>query len=187
LPRALMCRLRNIDMTQSAGAFRMTWAELATENAFLILSILSGTGAAAVLLHAIVRSKLHNVSHADPTLALQLQQPSVLDRITLLNRNLIQCSRCFMIEFRSARFCTRCGTPMQSPSGLLGSNMPSVETRYLEDGPNRLFGLSMKLDPKTRVGVIIGIQSQETPERVNESQNRISRYAEPNPAQKKRS
>jgi len=182
-----MCQLRNIDITQSAAAFRMTWAELATENAFLILSILSGTGAAAVLLHGIVRSKLHNVSHADPTLPLQLQRPSVLDRITLLNRNLIQCSRCFMIEFTGAKFCTRCGMPMQSSSGLLGSNMPSVETRYLEDGPNRLFGLSMKLDPKTRVGVIIGIQSLETPEQINESQNWIARYTEPSPAQKKRS
>lgn len=169
----------------------MNWAQLTAENAFLILSILSGTGAAAVLLQGIVRSKLRNVSQASPTLPGQLhselansqRRPSLLDRITLLNRNLIQCPKCFMIEYANARFCTRCAMPMQRSSELPQVSMQGVEAQYLlQDGPNRLFGLSMRLDPKTRIGIIIGIQNQETPERVNEAQNWVPRYTEPNPA-----
>jgi len=170
----------------------MNWAQLTAENAFLILSILSGTGAAVVLLHGIVRSRLHNVSQTNLTLSIQphselannQRRPSLLDRITLLNRNLIQCTKCFMIDYANARFCTRCGMPIQQSSELPQASMQSVEAQYLlRDGPNRLFGLSMRLDPKTRIGIIIGIQNQEAPERVREAQNWVPKYTEPNPAQ----
>lgn len=172
----------------------MTWAQLTIEYIFIIVSVLSGTGAAAVLLYSIARSKQLNASHAYPTLPLQphselasrQQQPSALDRITLLNRNLTQCPRCLMIDHANARFCTRCGMPMQLPIGVPRSSMPSIETRYLQDGPNRLFGVSMKVGPKTRVGVIVGIQNQDNPERINESHNWTSRYTDPNAAQTKR-
>lgn len=158
----------------------MSWAQLATDSAFLILSILSGTGAAVVLLHGIAHSRPHNVSHSDPTLPSRLfnepgsqrRRPSLLDRITLLNRNLIQCPRCLMIDSAHARFCIRCGTSMQSYGELPTDNMHSVEAQYLaQDESSRIFGLSMRIDPKTRIGVIIGIQNRAPPEQINEAKD----------------
>ena len=74
--------------------------------------------------------------------------------------------------------------PMQQSSELPQVSMQSVEAQYLlQDGPNRLFGLSMKLDPKTRIGIIIGIQNQETPERVHEAESWVPKYTEPNSPQ----
>lgn len=157
----------------------MTWAQLATENAFLILSILSGTGAAAVLVRQILRSKLNNVSDPDPTLPVQLpnelgnkkKQPNLLDRITLLNRNLIQCPSCFTIDFAHARFCTRCGTSMQSYDEMPTHNVHDIKTRYLmQDKTTQMFGLSMNINPKTRIGLVIGVQNREPPEQINEIQ-----------------
>jgi hypothetical protein len=156
----------------------MTWAQLTPDMALLILSVLAGTGAAAVLLREILRSKLHNVSHPDPTLLSQplselknkKQQPNLLDKISLLNKNLIQCPRCFTFDFAHARFCTRCGTSIQSYGQMPTHNVQDIETRYLtQDESTRMFGLSMKIDPKTRIGVIIGIQNREAPEQIKES------------------
>ena len=145
----------------------MTWAQLTIEDAFLILSILSGTGAAAILLHNIMRSKPHNNQ-----LANWQPRPSVLDRITLLNRNLIQCPTCFTIQYANAQSCSRCGMPTRPPDQLPRNNMQYAEARYLlQDGSNQIFGLSIKPDPKTRIGIIIGIQNQETQERISENQN----------------
>jgi hypothetical protein len=157
----------------------MTWAQLTAENAFLILSILSGTGAAAVLVRQIVRSKLHNVSDPDPASHTQLpnelmskkKQPSLLDRITLLNRNLIQCPSCFTIDHAHIRFCTRCGTSMQSYDEMPTQNVHDIKIRPLtQDKSTQMFGLSMKINPKTRIGLIIGVQNREAPEQINEIQ-----------------
>ena len=156
----------------------MTWAQLTPDNALLILSVLAGTGAAAVLLREILRLKLHNVSHHDPTLLGQplnelknkKQQPNLLDKISLLNKNLIQCPRCFTFDFAHARFCTRCGTSIQSYGQMPTHNVQDIETRYLtQDESTRMFGLSMKIDPKTRIGVIIGVQNREAPEQIKET------------------
>jgi hypothetical protein len=158
----------------------MTWPPLTADNVFLILSVLAGTAAAAVLLREIVQPKLHNVSHNDPTLPSQplnelkikKQQPSLLDRITLLNKNLIQCPRCFTFDFAHARFCARCGTLMGSHGEMSTSNVHDIEVRNLaQDESTRTFGLSVRIDPKTRIGVIIGIQNREPPEQVNETRD----------------
>jgi hypothetical protein len=155
----------------------MTWAQVTAENAFLILSILSGTGAAAVLVRHIVRSKLHNVSDPDAAPLAQLpnelgskkRQLNLLDRITLLNRNLIQCPRCFMIDFAHARFCIRCGTSMQSYDEM--PNVHDIKTGYLtRDKSTQILGLSMMINPKTRIGLIIGVQNREPQEQINEIQ-----------------
>ena len=159
----------------------MSWAPLTTESAFLVLSVLSGTGAAAILLRGIVRSKLQRGSHGDLALSSQFhrepgtgrQLPNLLDRITLLNRNLAQCPRCSTIEHAYARFCTRCGGSMQSVGEMPSYNVHDIEARYLaQDESTRVFGLSMKIDPKTRIGVIIGIQNRESPEQINEAEER---------------
>jgi hypothetical protein len=158
----------------------MTWPQLTADNVLLILSVFAGTGAAAILLREILRSKLHKVSHTDPTLPSQSlnelenrkQQPSLLDRITLLNKNLIQCPRCFTFDFAHARFCTRCGTLMGSYGEMSTSNEQNVEVRNLaQDESTRTIGLSMRIDPKTRVGVIIGIQNRERLGQVNETKD----------------
>jgi hypothetical protein len=158
----------------------MTWPPLTTDNVFLILSVLAGTAAAAILLREIVQPKLHKVSHNDPTLPSQSlselkikkQQPSLLDKITLLNKNLIQCPRCFTFDFAHARFCTRCGTSMGSYGEMSTSNVHDVEVRHMaQDKSTRILGLSMRIDPKTRIGVIIGIQNRELPEQINETQD----------------
>jgi hypothetical protein len=163
---------------QCTALASMTWAQLTPDNAFLILSVLAGAGAVGVLLREILRSKLHNVSHPDPTMLGQhlnelenkKQQPSLLDKITLLNKNLIQCPRCFTFDFAHARFCTRCGTSIQSYGEMPTHNLQYAEARYLtQDESTRIFGLSMKIDPKTRIGVIIGIQNREAPEQISET------------------
>jgi hypothetical protein len=156
----------------------MTWPQLTPDDALLILSILAGLGAAAVLLREILGLRLHNVSGTDLTLPGQplsefqnkKQQPSLLDRITLLNKNLIQCPRCFTFDFAHARFCTRCGTLMGSCGEMSTSMVHDIEVRSLaQDESNRIFGFSMRIDPKTRIGVIIGIQNREPPEQINET------------------
>jgi len=159
----------------------MSWAPLASENAFIVFSVLSGTAAAVVLLREILRSKLHDASHSDPALYSQSynelgngkQLPSLLDRITLLNKNLVQCPTCSTIDHVHARFCTRCGTAMQSSSEMQTYNVRDIEARYLtQDDSTRVFRVSMRVDPKTRIGVIIGIQNRESPEQINETEER---------------
>jgi hypothetical protein len=158
----------------------MNWAQLITDNPFLILSIISGAVAATILLHSIMRSKLQNAPHPNSALPSVIggglgnsgHRPSVLDRITLLNRNLIQCPRCFTMDYAGARFCTRCGMPMQQNLELPRNGIQDVEVRHLaQDGSNQMLGLSMRLDSKTRIGVIIGIQNQELPEQVHETRD----------------
>jgi hypothetical protein len=158
----------------------MTWPQLTPDDALLILSILAGLGAAAVVLREILRLRLPNVSGTYLSLPSQplnqlenkKQQPSLLDRITLLNKNLIQCPRCFNFDFAHARFCIRCGTLMVSRGEMSTSIVHDVEVRSLvQDESNRMFGFSMNIDPKTRIGVIIGIQNREAPEQINETHN----------------
>jgi hypothetical protein len=173
-----MYPLRNIDISNLRLPCSMTWAPLTTESAFLLFSVLSGTGAAAILLRDILRSKRQKTPYGDLPGQSRSQSgdrrqfSSLLDRITLLNRNLIQCSRCFTIEHAHARFCTRCGASMQSHENTPTYHAHNVEARYLaQDGASRVYGLSMNLDPQTRIGVLIGIQNRELPQSINRTRN----------------
>jgi len=165
---------------QCTVLLNMTWPQLTPDDALLVLSILAGLGAAAVLLREILGLRLQNVPSTDLTLPIQplnqlenkKQQPSLLDRITLLNKNLIQCPRCFSFDFANARFCIRCGTLMGSRGELSTSMVHDLEVRSLaQDESNRIFGFSMNIDPKTRIGVIVGIQNREPPEQITETHN----------------
>ena len=158
----------------------MNWAQFVSDNAPLILSVVSGTGAAAVLLQEILRFKTDNVARPDLALPSQLssgpivsiQRQSVLDRITLLNRNLIQCPRCSMIDYANTRFCNRCGMPMQANGEPETGIIQDFQAHYLgQNGSTRMFGVLANVDPKTRVGVLIGIQNRERQERINEARD----------------
>jgi hypothetical protein len=62
---------------------------------------------------------------------------------------------------------------MQSSREMPTYNVRDVEARYLtQDDSTRVFGVSMRIDPKTRIGVIIGIQNRESPEEINEAEER---------------
>jgi hypothetical protein len=158
----------------------MTWAPLATQSVLLVLSALSATGAAAILLRGIVRSKLQKALHDSlassgqprSELGSKGRLSSLLDRITLLNKNLIQCPRCSTIDHAHARFCTRCGTSMQSHEEMSTYDVHDIEARYLaQDESTRVYGLSMKVDPQTQIGVLIGIQNRELSQGANRAQN----------------
>jgi hypothetical protein len=175
-----MCLLRNIDISNAPSPESMTWAPLTTENAFLLFSVLSGTAAAAILLRDILRSKRQRTPYSDPGMPSQPrseagnrgQLSSLLDRITLLNRNLIQCSRCFTIDHAHTRFCTRCGASMQSHKNVSTYNAHEVEARYLvQDESTRVYGLSINVDPQTRIGVLVGIQNRELPQSISRTQS----------------
>jgi hypothetical protein len=158
----------------------MNWAPLTTQSVLLVLSALSATGAAAILLRGVIRSKLQKAPHdslassGQPRSELGNKGPlsSLLDRITLLNKNLIQCPRCSTIDHAHARFCTRCGTSMQSHEKMSTYDVHDIEARYLaQDESTRVYGLSMKVDPQTQIGVLIGIQNRELSQGVNRTQN----------------
>lgn len=158
-------------------------AQLGIDSAFLLLSILSGTGAAAVLIRGILSSKLQNAANSNSTSLSELSdsrwRPSILDRITLLNRNLAQCPRCFMIDSASIRFCSRCGLEIYGRSDLLRNDIQNIEVQHLtQNDSTHVIGLSMNIDPKTRVGVIIGVQNREAPDLI-EAQSQIQRRTEP--------
>ena len=159
----------------------MSLSELSIGTVFLLFSILSGSAATGVLLHGMLRSKSRDTVQSDSTSISELYiepvskqgRPSALDRITLLNRNLIQCPTCSTIDFAHIRFCSRCGTQLNRYSELPRTNTPDVQVRYItRDGTTRMVGLSMGIDQKTRLGVIIGIQNRESPEQINETEER---------------
>jgi hypothetical protein len=157
----------------------MTWAPFTIQSVLLVLSALSAAGAAAILLRGIVRSKLQKAraslaSSGQPRseLGSKGRLSSLLDRITLLNKNLIQCPRCSTIDHAHARFCTRCGTSMQSHEEMSTYDVHDIEARYLaQDESNRVYGLSMKVDPQAQIGALIGMQNRELSQGVNRTQN----------------
>jgi len=158
-------------------------AQLGIDSAFLLLSILSGTGAAALLIRGILSSKLQNTANSNSTSLRRPTdsrwRPSILDKITLLNKNLTQCPRCFMIDLANIRFCSRCGMEIHGRSGLLRNEIHDIEVQHLtQDDSTHVIGLSMNIDPRTKIGVIIGVQNREAPDLV-EAQGQIQRRAEP--------
>jgi hypothetical protein len=156
----------------------MSWT-LTIQSILLVLSALSAIGAAAILLRGIIRSKLQKphdslASSSQPRIELgnKGRLSGLLDRITLLNKNLIQCPRCSTIDHAHARFCTRCGTSMQSHEEMSTYDVHDIEARYLaHDESTRVYGLSMKVDPQTQIGVLIGIQNRALSQGVNKTQN----------------
>ena len=177
-----MYRVGNIDIPPVQGssvAIHMDLAQVFAENPFIIVSVLSGSAAAAVLLYAILRSKRRVGLFSS---AAEQNEPessrwnggsrrSVLDRITLLNRNLAQCPRCYRIEFANARFCSGCGTSMIDSAESLMPSPHELETHYAtQNGPTRLVGISMKPDARTKIGVIISLQEDDSQTKIKHAQ-----------------
>ena len=161
----------------------MTWAQLGADSAFLILSILSGIGAALVLIRGILSSKPQNTALSNSTSLSELNprwRPGILDRITLLNRNLAQCPRCFMIDYANIRFCSRCGLEIYGRNDLVRDDIRNIEVHHLtQNDSTHVIGLSMNIDPRTKLGVIIGVQNREAPDMIKEAQSQIQRRTEP--------
>ncbi len=158
----------------------MNWPPLDVGSAFLILSVIAGVAAAALLIHAAARSRPRAATYFEPTGAIQLYGENrgnarglnLLDRITLLNRDLSQCSNCYSIDHASARFCIRCGMPMQPQIEPARGNIRDVEARYLmRDCSNQMLGLSIGLDSETRLGVLIGLQKRKRTVSIDEDQD----------------
>jgi len=142
----------------------MSWTQAFTDNPFLIFSISCGSAALALILYIALNSRRHTQT-AGPTAnehAIESKnwRRSVLDKITLLNKNFIQCPSCFKIDLVNIRFCSRCGMRL-IPYAELPRN--DLQTRYIEpDSSTRLVGISLEPDAKTRIGVIIRIQNSES-------------------------
>jgi hypothetical protein len=64
-------------------------------------------------------------------------------------------------------------------SDLLRNEIHNIEVQHLtQDDSTHVIGLSMNIDPKTKVGVIIGVQNREAPDLI-EAQSQIQRRTEP--------
>lgn len=94
----------------------MSWTDPLANNPLLVFSVLCAFAALVVVAYDILNSKGNRlvpgaVESGEPGNELQnkKKRPSVFDKITLLNRNLVQCSGCFRIEFAAVRFCSGCG------------------------------------------------------------------------------
>jgi hypothetical protein len=158
----------------------MNGAQFDISSAFLILSIVSGAGAASLLVYATARARTRKITCLDVGVPIQLydedrstrQGPSSFEEATLPHRNLTQCPNCFMIDQAGARFCIRCGIPMQSQIEHPVGNIGHVESQFsMQEGSSRVLGFSTWLDPETRLGVIIGIQKREPLQSINETRN----------------
>ena len=142
----------------------MSWTQAFTDNPFLVLSISCGSAALALILYIVLNSRRHTQT-VGPTAnehAIESKnwRRSVLDKIALLNKNLIQCPRCFKIDFINIRFCSRCGVSLVPHAELLGNDL---QTRHIApDSSTRLVGISLEPDAKTKIGVIIRIQNSES-------------------------
>jgi len=95
----------------------MSWADPLANNPLLVLSVLFAFAALVVVAYDFLNSKKNRlipdaVESGEPGNGFQnkKKRPSVFDKITLLNRNLIQCPTCFRIEFAAVRFCSGCGS-----------------------------------------------------------------------------
>lgn len=149
----------------------MSWAQTFADNAFLVFSISCGSAALAVMMYTILNFK-RRTRTAGPTSngrdasgsKKKNWRRSVLDRVTLLNKNFIQCPECFKIDFVNIRFCSRCGVRLIPGAELSRDDLHDIQTQYIaSDRSTRLVGISMKPDARTRIGVIIGIQDGESP------------------------
>ena len=155
----------------------MNWGQFDISSAFLILSIISGVGAASLLVHATIRARRRKATHIGLEIPIQLLSENKIGGqgrhqgadATSPNRNLTQCPNCFMIDHASARFCIRCGIPMQQKVGLPIGDTSHVEAHYpMKEGSTRVLGFSTWLDPETRLGVIIGMQKRGPLQSINE-------------------
>jgi hypothetical protein len=94
----------------------MNWTDPLANNPLLVFSILCAFAALVVVAYDILNSKGNRLVSAavesgesGNELRNKKRRPSVFDKITLLNRNLVQCPGCFRIEFATVRFCSGCG------------------------------------------------------------------------------
>ena len=156
----------------------MSLGQFDISSAFLILSIISGVGAASLLVYATARARTRKTTYLSLGVPIQLYDQddhsrrgwNQFNEATLPNRNLTQCPSCFMIDHANARYCIRCGVPMQPQIELPMGDIRHVEARYPEqNGSTRMLGFSTWLDRETRLGVIIGIQKRGPLQSINET------------------
>jgi hypothetical protein len=61
---------------------------------------------------------------------------------------------------------------MHTYSEFPRNDTQGIEAQYLtQDGLNRVVGLSVRVDPKTRIGIIVGVQSEEPYEQLQQAQS----------------
>jgi hypothetical protein len=158
----------------------MSWNQAFTDNPFLIFSIACGSAALALILYTILNSGQH-AKTAGPIVnehyAIESKnwRRSVLDKITLLNKNFIQCPECFKIDLVNIRFCSRCGMRLVPHAELSGNDL---QTNYVApDSSTRRVGITLEPDARTKMGVIIGIQDTESPKMRNGGSSDSDLYA----------
>jgi NADH pyrophosphatase NudC (nudix superfamily) len=134
----------------------MSLTDFISNNAALILSIVCAATAAVILLHETLKAATGNAIPNQPTTRDLVSTQGILRAAALLNGNLAQCPTCSMIDHAYTRYCTRCGTPMQTQN---------IQARYLgEYGATQMFGILTTPNPDTRIGILIGVQNTQ-PER----------------------
>ena len=84
-----------------------------------------------------------------------------------------------MIDHANIRFCSRCGLEIYGHTGLPRNDIQNIEVHHLiQNDSTHVIGLSMNIDPKTKVGVIIGVQNREAPDLIK-AQSQIQRRTDP--------
>ena len=162
----------------------MDWTQLGIESAFLLLSIFSATGAAAVLLRGVLGSKLRRNGPASVKrdhLTGSRWSPTLLDKASLRNRNLTQCPNCHMIDHANIRFCSKCGMDIHAPTALSRNDIQNVQVQHIkQDESTQVIGVSMDIDPKTRIGFIVGVQDRETADSASGAHTQAQKRSERN-------
>jgi len=119
--RTLIYSLKGVGI----GLVEMNWAQALADNPLVVLSIMCASAAVVVLFYDFLKSRRRSPSHAIP----RSSEPnsgsrgkksgrSLFDRITLLNRNFVQCQRCFRIELVNVQFCSGCGAKITTSNEL---------------------------------------------------------------------
>jgi hypothetical protein len=156
----------------------MNWGQFDITSAFLILSIISSAGAASLLVYATIRARTRKSTYIGLEFPIQLYRQNEVGGQGWLSgvdaasskKKLSQCPNCLMVDHAGARFCIRCGIPMQREIASPIGDTSQVEAQYeMQDGSTRVFGLSTWLNPETRLGVIVGIQRRGPLQSINET------------------
>jgi hypothetical protein len=117
-------------------------------SVFIVTSLIFDVGAIAVLLYSLRKPNLKGLAG--------ITRPGMPTQSATPNSGLVMCPRCFRSEYPTARFCDRCGSPMQFPAHMAG-----VENRYTApDELNSLLELTEE-NSRTRVGNPVSVQDQE--------------------------
>jgi len=119
--RTLIYSLKGIGI----GLVEMNWAQALADNPLVVLSIICASAAVVVLFYDFLKSRRRSPSHGslrpselDSGSRGKKSGRSLFDRITLLNRNFVQCQRCFRIELVNVQFCSGCGAKITTSNEL---------------------------------------------------------------------